>query len=155
MQSVYFAHNVLKRGSDLFIFQSGSIKLGADTSAGEWWNLSLLTSGWTEEALIQTNSGTSSPSTGGAPSGTGAGGTGGVVTIQTKFFKESFTGGDFSANAFTVTENSGTLPLNAAQILVFYNGVYTNQWSHSGSVITMSFQVYFSDIIVIQFFVNA
>ena len=156
VSDVYFAHMVIKRGSDFFVFQSGTIKLGADEVNGQWWNIATETSGWTEEALILTNSTTTTPSIGNSPSsGGGSGGTGGgVTTILTRFYAESFTGGDFSANAFTVTVNGGVLPTDSAQIMVFYNGVLTSEWTHTGSVITMSFQIYFSDVINIHFFIN-
>lgn len=163
VNEIFHAHKVMQREGDYYIFQTGSFRFGADEFSGEWWqlgtSLTLPTTGWTPADVVNTSSGGGSVATGGGSGSTGgtgggSGGTGGGSSIVTKYFTEQFTGADFSANAFTVTENGGILPMDAAQILVFYNGVLTNEWSHTGSVITMSFQVYFSDIIVVHFFIN-
>lgn len=157
VNAIYHPHKVIKRGSDLYIFQSGAFRYGMDESNLELWKLTLATTGYTALDVVATSSSGSSVATGGGSTSTGGsgGGSGGTTTsVVTKYFKESFTGSDFSSNMFTVTVNGGILPGDAAQIVVFYNGQYTDEWSHSGSDITMSFQIYYSDVIVVHFFIN-
>ena len=59
---------------------------------------------------------------------------------STAFYREEFT--THASTTITVTENSGNLPTNAAAIRVYYDTgqlISKNYWSHSGSVITLTF----------------
>lgn len=69
-------------------------------------------------------------------------------------YTEDFTGATINTvnNSVTVTVYGGLLPANPAQIFVFYNGQHLTQWTHTGSVITMGFDVDSSDLITVTFF---
>ena len=69
-------------------------------------------------------------------------------------YTEDFTGPtiDTGDNSVTVTVYGGLLPVNTAQIFVFYNGQYITQYTHSGSKITMDFDVIATDLITVTFF---
>lgn len=69
-------------------------------------------------------------------------------------YTEDFTGAtiDTNDNSVTVTVYGGLLPVNTAQIFVFYNGQYITQYTHSGSKITFDFDVFDTDSITVTFF---
>jgi SPP1 family predicted phage head-tail adaptor len=65
-------------------------------------------------------------------------------------FRQAFT--NVQNNAVTVTVNAGVLPDNIAQVFVFVNGQYTELWSKTGSVITLDFDIFDSETVVIIHF---
>lgn len=76
------------------------------------------------------------------------------VTIQfwpsdERVYSQTFT--NVTGDAVTVTENNGELPSNNAQIAVFVNGQYTEQWTHSGAVISFSISIDSGDTVLVKF----
>lgn len=74
-------------------------------------------------------------------------------TIGNLAYTETFTG--LTGDEVTVTVYGGNLPSNAAQIFVFLNGQFINEWTHAGSVITFTgddFELYETDKVTVTFF---
>lgn len=76
------------------------------------------------------------------------------VTVQfwpgdERVYSQTFTG--VTGDEVTVTANNGELPSNTAQIAVFVNGQYTEQWTHSGAVISFSITIDSGDTVLVKF----
>ena len=81
----------------------------------------------------------------------------GVVEPESEFavgnlaYTQTFTG--LTGDEIVVTVYGGNLPANAAQIFVFYNGQFINDWTHTGDTITLTYVVLVeTDVITITFF---
>lgn len=76
------------------------------------------------------------------------------VTVQfwpsdERVYSQAFTG--VTGDAVTVTENNGELPSSSAQVAVFVNGQYTEQWTKSGATITFSITIDSADTVLVKF----
>jgi hypothetical protein len=71
----------------------------------------------------------------------------------TKVFKESFL--DSYTNILTITKNSGVLPSNLEQLLIFQNGqeLISSQFSVAGSVITIDSSTHYDGSNYVIFFI--
>jgi hypothetical protein len=76
----------------------------------------------------------------------------GTVPSDAEFFRQQFT--NVVDNTVTVTENSGVLPVNVAQISVFVNGSYTSDFTVTGSDIEIGFDIAATDIVTVTFFIS-
>jgi SPP1 family predicted phage head-tail adaptor len=66
-------------------------------------------------------------------------------------YTETFT--ELTGDEITVTVYGGLLPANAAQIFVFLNGQFISEWTHTGSVITLTgFELIETDVVTVTFF---
>jgi SPP1 family predicted phage head-tail adaptor len=81
----------------------------------------------------------------------------GVVEPESEFavgnlaYTQTFT--ELTGDEIVVTVYGGNLPANAAQIFVFYNGQFINDWTHTGDTITLTYiEMIETDVITITFF---
>lgn len=152
--TIYDAYQIIDRTADsegYWMFNGGVFNLGDDTVRGEWFELVSSTS-YTEQTPIDRPSNSSERS---SPSNvvteTPASG-GGSDTASLKAYQQVFSSP--SGNTVTITKNGGVLPSDKDAIIVIVDGrvIQEGQWSKSGSDITLSFDLY-SDNEVVVFFV--
>lgn len=151
--SIYKAFNVINRSDGVMVFAGGTFRPALDEVDGEWFFITPETTGWTDEPyedILPDPSGAGLPPTGGG--GGGGGSPGGSISQPLRMFSQEFA--TVTANTVTITVNSGVLPTNASQILVFWNGQYITSdfYTVTGSDIAFTFDV--EDNVTVKFFIQ-
>lgn len=147
----YEAWKIIDIYGEYFVFNGGAFDLKRDRVTGEWYKIQSATD-YTENTPIERPSGAGGGS--GTPSATiptnpGGGGS----STQFRRFKQKFTGA--TTNAFTITENSGAIPASKDLYIITVDGreIENNNFSISGSDVTLSFTVFSDQVVIITFYV--